>query len=72
VAQEVRWEVWTCECDVHPLLPLLLVLFFVAHLHHLTHAVPNNNNKFPLVSLAGIVHELLQHVPADMHICDLY
>jgi hypothetical protein len=34
--------------------------------------VPNNNNKFPLVSLAGIVHELLQHVPADMHICDLY
>jgi hypothetical protein len=40
VAKEVRWEVRSCERDVHPLLPLLLVLLFVAHLHHRTHAVP--------------------------------
>jgi len=36
---EVRWEVRSSPCDVHLLLPLLLVLFSVAHLHCRTYAV---------------------------------
>ena len=46
-------HVTVCERDLHLLLPLLLVLFFEAHLHCHTYAVYMNNSYLPLASLAG-------------------
>jgi len=46
-------HVTVCECDMHLLLPLLLELFSVAHVHCRTYAVHMNNSNLPLVSLAG-------------------
>ena len=44
-------NVTACERDEHLLLPLLLVLFSVAHLHCRKYAVHMNNSYLPLVCI---------------------